>query len=587
MKLEIDAFALIAGGAFYILFKFVVNRAWCRREEKDGVKRSSKHKSDQFDVHMHRKDLDADRIISNGFEAMHEIEAAEPEAECALDAASERTPKLMSLTHSAVFVLVSVIAMLSMAIFFPQYLPHAVSLNEDTKELDLPAEHIAIVEKTGKVQRTLGKSKEAPQKLDAPQIRIPLTRQKVVENIVENAVVEYRSAYYGTLNLGSNMDGYTFIFDTGSGHLIVPSMYCHSAACKKHKRYKRSASVTASDIDGMGRPVDPKGGRETITVEFGSGEVSGAFTDDAVCVGRNEPIARHQATEETLPRGCTRLRFITTTEMSENPFASFPFDGILGLGMPSLSQTPEFNFINALSEQMKMPKVFGLFLARDPGATSELSLGGWDPKHVDLKGETDVNWFPVAHDEMGHWLVKIKSLRVDNDNVDFCADDCYVVVDSGTALLSVPTVSFKNIYAQLWHYAGLEGECRGTGPELHFDFEGETNFTITMGPEDYARPQRSSSTSKAPQYGPTIMGELDKRNDFFCRPLLMAMDMPAPVPPKLFILGEPVLRKYYTAYDVESKRVAFGPASHPASQPSSSDTSAADMDLDIDEWFFD
>merc|ERR1712048_1303135 len=43
-----------------------------------------------------------------------------------------------------------------------------------------------------------------------------------------------------------------------------------------------------------------------------------------------------------------------------------------------------------------------------------------------------------------------------------------------------------------------------------------------------------------------------------CHPTLMPMDLPEPLGPKLFILGEPVLRKYYTVYDWKHKRVGFG-----------------------------
>ncbi|CAE7295046.1 Pgc [Symbiodinium necroappetens] len=45
-----------------------------------------------------------------------------------------------------------------------------------------------------------------------------------------------------------------------------------------------------------------------------------------------------------------------------------------------------------------------------------------------------------------------------------------------------------------------------------------------------------------------------KRN---CSPRVMAVNLPAPLGPKLFILGEPVLHRYYTVYDWEQKRVGF------------------------------
>jgi len=44
--------------------------------------------------------------------------------------------------------------------------------------------------------------------------------------------------------------------------------------------------------------------------------------------------------------------------------------------------------------------------------------------------------------------------------------------------------------------------------------------------------------------------------------MLMAMDIPEPIGPKLFILGEPVLRKYYTVYDTAKLQVGFSKAKH-------------------------
>merc|ERR1740129_430299 len=43
----------------------------------------------------------------------------------------------------------------------------------------------------------------------------------------------------------------------------------------------------------------------------------------------------------------------------------------------------------------------------------------------------------------------------------------------------------------------------------------------------------------------------------YCSPRFMPVRLPAPVGPKLFILGEPVLHRYYTVYDWMNHRVGF------------------------------
>merc|ERR1719160_15691 len=47
-----------------------------------------------------------------------------------------------------------------------------------------------------------------------------------------------------------------------------------------------------------------------------------------------------------------------------------------------------------------------------------------------------------------------------------------------------------------------------------------------------------------------------------CSPRAIAVNLSAPVGPKLFILGEPVLHRYYTVYDWENLQVGFALANN-------------------------
>jgi len=47
-----------------------------------------------------------------------------------------------------------------------------------------------------------------------------------------------------------------------------------------------------------------------------------------------------------------------------------------------------------------------------------------------------------------------------------------------------------------------------------------------------------------------------------CIPMLMFMDLPAPLSPKTMIFGEPVLQKYYTVFDAIVPQVGFATAHH-------------------------
>jgi len=225
-----------------------------------------------------------------------------------------------------------------------------------------------------------------------------------------------------------------------------------------------------------------------------------------------------------------------------------------------LSQTPKHNFLHVLSDLLKSTescasKAFGVFLASNQHEGSEIAFGGWSAGHL----AEELSWAPVHNPEVGHWIVGIKGLRVDNERLDFCDDGtCKAAVDTGTALLSVPPKVFREMFEHLRHESGLAGHCQGPGPLLHFEFE---DFTVTLGPKEYS----SLRTARSPlPRDPELAGQAGRasRPDLRCFPLLMTLELEEPLGPKLFILGEPVLRKYYTVYDSEAKRVGFGRAMH-------------------------
>merc|ERR1719199_1289488 len=111
-----------------------------------------------------------------------------------------------------------------------------------------------------------------------------------------------RNAYFGTLSVGSPPQPFKVVFDTGSGHLILPSMYCHTDTCKAHNRYKRSASSTARDIDWNGALVQPGQPRDQLSVAFGTGDVTGVFVEEQVCLGSDN--------------SCTTMRMIAAMDMT-------------------------------------------------------------------------------------------------------------------------------------------------------------------------------------------------------------------------------------------------------------------------------
>jgi len=272
---------------------------------------------------------------------------------------------------------------------------------------------------------------------------------------------------------------------------------------------------------------------------------------------------------------CMEMRIVTATEMSEEPFQSFSFDGVLGLGIDSLALAPEFSFVNMLLKNDKMAQpVFGVFLADSDDESSEICFGGY----TEDKMRSKIEWSPVALAHMGYWQVQILSLRVGDKQMDYCDDGgCRAVVDTGTSLLAVPKMFADELleelsvvgdspeHAEASKRPARERSCKNApGPLLHFELEG--GLTMTLTPGDYAR--QATVTPEAPaaaaegEEGSDSTPEAAEEPTTTCQPTLMPIDLPAPLGPKLFIWGEPVLKKFYTLYDWEQKRIGFALARH-------------------------
>lgn len=376
----------------------------------------------------------------------------------------------------------------------------------------------------------------------------PLHEMDIVEDFVH-----YKSAYYGTIMVGNPPKAFTVVFDTGSGHLILPSSYCHSATCKIHRRYRRSASSSARDIDADGSSISG-GSRDQLTVSFGTGQISGVFVEDRMCFGQRSPT--DSSTNVPVSGGtenCATMRFVAATDLSPDPFADLIFDGVLGLGLESLSQTASFNFLQVASAITRergsdWSRTFGIFLASSAEERSQITLGGWAEEHL----EEQLQWSPVVDPHLGHWLLEIQELRVDGEPVAFCHQGCRAVVDSGTSLLAVPGPIFPELHELL----RSEAPCGQRRLEIQLD-----GVTLELTGEDFSRLDETPRRKPRPTWNPQSALEFARGT---CKPMLMVMDLPKLFGPKLFILGEPVLQKFYTVYDAEQQRIGFGRARHRA-----------------------
>mmetsp|Transcript_88582 Transcript_88582/g.162375 ORF Transcript_88582/g.162375 Transcript_88582/m.162375 type:complete len:702 (+) Transcript_88582:64-2169(+) len=378
---------------------------------------------------------------------------------------------------------------------------------------------------------------------------IPLDKQ-YVPVVKNNITVTYKTAYFGTIYVGSpEPQPFSVLFDTGSGHFFIPSEKCDLPPCLKRRRYQRDLSYSGMDIDHDGNMVSREteaADRDKVAVEYGTGEVEGEFVNDLVCLTNHSGDHWFDHAPD-----CTRVRVITTTEMSTEPFDEFAFDGVMGLGLASLAVHPEFSFFEQMANTDRLHHMqFGVFLSDDDTVASEISFGGHDPQRV----ASNLSWVPVFEPERGYWQIHIQRITVGGEPFQECEQgDCIAVVDTGTGLLGVPKHELSNFHWLLARRVLDKSEdvdCREfPGPEVVFHLDG---FNITVGPRDYSRPSALR-----------IQNTKSNTTDVICRSSLLPVEMPVEMSAKTWILGEPALRKYYTTYDWNAKEVGFALAKPP------------------------
>jgi len=369
---------------------------------------------------------------------------------------------------------------------------------------------------------------------------------------------------------------------------VIPSSMCKTRSCKKHRRFKSKASLSARDIDLDGTVINAWDARDQIKVAFGTGEIGGIFMTDWICLGSsgvgakaatakstqgsvmlqqssgvvgNVTIAAEEGDVAARP-GCISTGFVAAISMTDDPFDALDFDGIIGLGLPSLSETPKYNFLAEAASRGAWSKgetshMFSVFLATSEHEDSEISFAGYRPER--FRPGANISWCAARDAETGYWQVDVRSLRANGVRLPFCDDGtCRAIVDTGTSLLAIPTALGPQLVRSLRHRSAVRGSCAGPGPQLEIELD---STTLVLDPVDFARPEfvpDPNADLNITKHGANYL------KMFNCVPMVMHIDLPSPLSPKTLILSEAVFQKYYTIFDASRPRIGFVPARHAA-----------------------
>lgn len=346
----------------------------------------------------------------------------------------------------------------------------------------------------------------------------------------------FASEYYGEVLIGEPPQSFLMAFDTGSGNVLVPSVDCQDKACLNHTRYDPDKSQTAQQIAYASQPDTPAdlgdwgdgGSRDVVTVTFGTGEVSGVFVRDKVCVGGL----------------CNQMDVVAASNETEQPFALVPFDGVLGLSLAQMAEANAFSFVERVLKNGGVKhSLFSVFIGVDDSEHSEVTFGEVKDEHK----ASDLFWAPVSQPG-GFWQFDVEDLALGKKRLGLCTGKpCEAVLDTGSSMITGPSNLVDAIDKQL----GMAKDCSNLDdlPDISFVVQGQS---LSLQAVDYVSYQAGPTQADG-----TLTGN--------CSLAIQALDVPPPKGP-LFIVGCPLLRRYVTAYDRENMRVGFALAKHPKSK---------------------
>lgn len=328
----------------------------------------------------------------------------------------------------------------------------------------------------------------------------------------------------GTVYAGLPPQELTVVFDSGSGNVILPAERCHTMACISHRSYNSAVSATKKT---MAMPLRPRiGGVEAplssgdgnLHLSFATGTVVGSVVKDKVCLGANEEL-------------CTLTGLIEATKMSDEPFSLFPFDGIMGLGLPKASIAPSFNFLDNLAESQALASNrFAVWFAIEgDDEESEITFGDISEDRME---SSNMVWLQLTSGATtGMWQTSMSDVAVGTVKMHLCAHGCQVAFDTGSGVIAGPSIQINAILAAL----NIAVNCANyeSLPTLGFVFDSNV---FSIDPADYIRKTSSG-----------------------CYHQFLAYDLPGQT---LVMLGAPFLRRYYTIYDSGSLQVGIAFAKH-------------------------
>jgi len=313
--------------------------------------------------------------------------------------------------------------------------------------------------------------------------------------------------YYGNVQLGTPAHTYKVIFDTVSSNLWVPAVNC-TKCLNTHRKYDPSASTTYQ-ANGT-----------SFKIDNGAMSSKGYVAHDVMTIG-----------------GLTcDVDFGAVTEAGILHIPLVKFDGVLGLGWPNASVDGLTSVMERLDEEKVIDSyMFGFYLQSDAHKTGKLTIGGYDKSKA-----KSISWVPVATENT--WTVNVQKLSFGGV---IATNVTNAILDTGLSVFFGPKDDVAGVAKQMgatyFGYNGYSVSCHANLPDMELTLGSGTDTTTLTIKGDNLRIKVCTLY-------------------VFCKCYLaiVGMDLPEPY----WILGNVLMREYYSVFDFGNGKVGFSALSN-------------------------
>ena len=348
--------------------------------------------------------------------------------------------------------------------------------------------------------------------------------------------------WYSVVSIGTPPQNFTVLFDTGSNDLLQPRSNC--TTCDGHARFDPAKSSTFSPRPGRRSQISFGTGGDSIPLAQPEG-VRGTVVTDIFSIGGL--VAKDQI-------------FLLCDQYAET-LNRQTIDGILGLGTISSQTSSLPPYWNLYHQGQLASPIFSWYIRPGEEHGGELTLGGVDS----TKFHGELNYIDLNKDLSSNsetWIIdqpaiyaNDKKLGASRGRLSPRAD--IAVLDTGTAFIQTPDLnSARDIYALISPSIKIIDPNGAWGAPCDEMDKIAPDITFTFGP---ARGKQGNFTVPKRHFnlGP-YPGMQGMCQALFNHPPQTIVDPNSNQ--RLWVVGSPLLKNYYTAWDGVGLRVGWANA---------------------------